>query len=223
MNPPDLSDSFFLRWLAMCQRLEVSPLNPLRVAYSESGCSARAHNPGGNAVGLVQFMPQTLANLGWHAGWEAFAALPAEDQVPYVEAYFRPYAHRIGLGGQGIAQLTSDAHCYVATFLPACLPSVVAAGDAAEHVVLCGAVGPLSWAYRDNKVLDADGDGLITVGDLGAHLAKQCKGARYDAIAQRLADAQGLPPPGETPTMPETPIVHPEVTLDPDEPPDDVA
>jgi hypothetical protein len=211
-NPPDLSDSFFEQWVAMCGRLDVDPLDPLRVAYSESDCSARAHNPGGDAVGLIQFMPATLVNLGWHQGWAAFAALSAEQQVPFVEAYFKSHAH----GHDGSPLLLSDAHCYVVTFLPACLPSVVAAGDAADHVVLCAKAGPLAWAYRDNPGLDADGDGRITVGDLRTHLAKVCRGARYDAIAARLA-AIVAPSPDDVPTEPDPPIVHPDVPTEPDE------
>lgn len=208
--PPDLSDSFFTRWALMCQRLDVAPLDLMRVAYSESSVRANAHNPHGDAVGLIQFMPATLLGLGWTRGWQAFSQLPADEQVSYVERYFRPWAHRMGIGGQSIPQLTSDALCYVATFLPSCLAGAVAAGEGAGDYVLCAAAGPMAWAYAANKVLDRDGDGAITVGDLARHLEIQCRGARYDAIAYRLARANGENPPplpDPVPTEKEIPCI----------------
>jgi hypothetical protein len=216
----DLSEAFFTRWLLMCTQLDIAPLDLLRVAYSESGCLPNAHNPNGHAVGLIQFMPATLNGLGWTGGYEAFRSLRAEDQVPFVEAYFRPWAHRIGVGGQRIPQLTSDAHCYVATFLPGTLPLVVAAGDNFRDVTLCGLGGPLAWAYKANTVLDRDHDGRITPGDLEQHLFVQCRGARYASLAARLAAA------ARPSTIPPEPIVHPAVPLgdsSDSEPPDSAA
>ena len=199
--PPDISDVFCRRWVEMCKRLELEPLDPLRVAFSESGCTARAHNLNGNGVGLIGFMPQTLLNLGWTRGWEAFMQLQAEDQVPFVEKYFSLYAQ----------WTKSDALCYVATFLPALLPKAVAAGEGAGGFVLCAKGGPLEWAYLANPVLDSDHDGKITVDDLATRLERACRGARYDAIASRVhAMWTGSPPP----PIPEPPPTIPDLGLE---------
>jgi hypothetical protein len=206
--PPDLQDAFFARWIAACKRLDVDPIDLVRVAYSESGLRASAHNPHGHASGLIQFMPATLESLGWTRGHDAFRTLAPEDQVHYVEAYFRAWAHRRGVAGYPIPQLVTDAHCYVATFLPGRLSGVVAAGEGWRDYPLCAALGPLAWAYTANKVLDRDGDGVITAGDLARHIEVQCRGARYEAIVHRMRLAMGvqsIPPPEPAETLRELP------------------
>lgn len=193
--PPDHSDLFYLRWLDMCTRLSVDPFDLLRVAYSESGCRASAHNPNGHASGLIQFMPDTLLGLGWTNGHEAFRLLSAAEQVPWVERYMRRYG----------PWCRSDALCYVAVFLPALGPKVAEMGD---EFVLCGHRGPLAWAYAANRVLDRNADGSITVADLSQQLAHQCVGARWDAIVWRMRQAMGLEPmvmAEPPPTQPELP------------------
>jgi hypothetical protein len=190
MITSDLSDAFFVRWLLACERLQVDPFDLISVAYSESGCSAKAHNPHGDASGLIQFMPATLKGLGWVHGDQAFRSMSAEDQVPYVEAYFRPWSFRLGVGGQHIPQLTTAAHCYVATFLPGLLASVVGALEGWRTVTLCARGGKLGWAYDANTVLDRDKDGRITPEDLATHLEIQCKGPRWEEICKRLQAAR---------------------------------
>ena len=196
--PPDLSDAFFVLWSQMCERLGIDPFDLIRVSFSEAGCRASAHNPSGNASGLIQFMPATLMGLGWKDGDAAFRRLSAEQQVSWVERYYLPYA----------TWCKSDALCYVATFLPATGAKACEMGD---QFVLCGQRGPLAWAYNANKVLDVDGDGAISVADLGARLAKVCVGARYAAIVERLRRAMGLEPkdvPEPAPTEPEIPCLR---------------
>lgn len=200
-SPPDLSDAFFERWVAACRRLDVDPVDLVRVAYSESGCRANAYNPSGHASGVIQFMPSELFGLGFRRDLDdvaraaALRELDAAMQVDLVEAYFRGWAHRAGVDGKLVPQLTSDVLCYVATFLPALLADAIAAGEGARAFVLCGLHGPLAWAYVDNRLLDVDGDSEITVGDLAAHLERQCRGARYDAIVFRMRQAMGESPP----------------------------
>lgn len=196
-DPPDLSDLFFVRWIDMCDKLLVDPIDLIRVSFSEAACRANAHNPSGHASGLLQFMPDTLLGLGWTKGHEAFRALDASEQVPWVERYMRAHA----------PWCTSDALCYVAVFLPALGKKAQETGD---EFVLCGQRGPLAWAYGANKVLDRDKNGNITVGDLGRQLAAQCRGARWDAILWRLRQAMGLQPPAlsEPPdTLPEIAVI----------------
>ncbi len=219
--PPDLSDAFFLAWIAMCDRLSIDPIDMIRVSFSEAGCRAAAHNTHGDASGLLQFMPATLMGMGWAKGHAAFRELSAEEQVPWVERYVAPHA----------SWCSSDALCYVAVFLPALGAK---ASQMGPEYVLCGARGPLAWAYGANKVLDKDNDGAITVGDLGRQLTAQCHGARWDAILWRLREAMGLQPPAVEPppdTQPEVanPASEPTICapplpiIDMDDPPDSAA
>lgn len=179
--PPDLDDAFFAAFVAACERLGIDPLALIRVLYSESSVMASAHNIHGDASGILQAMPQTLLGLGWTRGHEAFRQLSAAEQVPYLERYYTPYA----------AHCRTDALCYVATFLPALLTRADELGPAFP---LCGARGPLAWAYGANRGLDIDRDGVITVADLGRRLELACRGARWDAIVWRLRQAMGLEP-----------------------------
>lgn len=194
-NPPDLDETFYLAFVNACGRLRIDPHDLIRVCYSESGVKASAHNPHGHASGIFQAMPDTLVGLGWTKGHDAYRQLSAAEQVPYLERYFRPWAEHC----------KSDALCYTACFLPAMLKK---AAEVGESYVLCGARGPLTWAYVANKGLDYDGDGNISLGDLGRHLERVCRGARYEVIVNNLREAMGLQPrplPEPEPTVPELP------------------
>lgn len=171
MLTSDLSDGFFEAVTATSDTLGCTPLDLLGVMMNESGVKAAAHNPNGDASGLIQFMPQTLANLGWTAGHDAFRSLSAEEQMPFVERYFTPYVHQ---------DLSSAARLYQATFLPATL------GLGSDFdVVICGKDGPNAFAYGPNQGFDRDHKGFITVGDLQAAVDRACQGLRWDEIAGR--------------------------------------
>ena len=165
------------------------PEHMLRVMMSESGINPAAHNPNGHASGLIQFMPQTLLNLGYTDGPEAFRKLSAEEQVPYVEAYYSPYP-----------DLDSPARFYLATFLPALLTRE---GSRDMTFVLCGDHGPLAWAYAANRVFDRDQKGYITLGDLSRAIDRACQGPYWDLKLAELRHE--LTPPEPTPTARELP------------------
>ena len=173
------SDSEIAQFVAMAARLGVEPRAILAIMAHESGCSPAAHNPGG-AVGLIQFEPQTLSDLGWTKGTNAFAVLSVAAQLPFVERYYAARRTSIAAGGSGIPAF------YVATFLPA---FTAHAGDAA--FVLCGKAGPLAWAYAANRVFDVEGKGTITPADMTAAAEKALAGsskaqfilARIEALA----------------------------------------
>lgn len=165
-----LGPDFYDAWVAMAQRLGADPIDLMRVAYAETGVSPTAHDPRSNAGGLIGFMPSTLRGLGWKGSPEEFRELSATQQVPYVEAYYRPYKGR----------LRDDGLVYVANFLPAYLSAAVAGGD--SYVLTRQGEA----FYDQNQILDRDGDGEITVGDLRRHLAIQDRGTRYDTIEREL-------------------------------------
>src|ERR1700761_2420709 len=179
-----------LRGVAM--RLGVDPRDLVAVMCHESDClpDPPHHGP---ARGLIQFEPQTLKNLGWHGSPDDFSAQnDVASQLVYVERYFRSYANQGLLDGKGLGGL------YVATFLPALLKN---AGDLNYH--LCGALGPLDWAYKANRGFDKDRKGFITVGDLlNAARASVAVSTRARVILAEI-DAQEA--------LPAAPITKPEI------------
>lgn len=176
----DIADDFFPGLEAVAADVEAKPVHLLSVMMSESGVRANAHNPHGNASGLIQFMPATLVGLGWRAGHAAFRELDATEQLPFVRAYFLPHRGR----------LVSAAACYVATFLPALLRH---AHDAS--FVLTAKNGPLGWAYAPNAVFDRNKDYAITVRELDDAIARNCRGTRWAELTARLARHGVVPDP----------------------------
>lgn len=180
----DVDTLFDKAFLRTCEKIKCSPRDLLGVMFSESGCRSSAHNPNGGASGLIQFMPDTLKGLGFKEGGAAFRHLTASQQLRYVEAYFVPW-HAVGRPWDSAGRL------YQAVFLPGTLKVAKAADD-----VLCERVGKkrLGWAYEANTVLDVNGDGRITIGDLTKAVMRSAKGARWSEMLVRL----GL----EKPNMP---------------------
>jgi hypothetical protein len=166
-----LSNDFFVQLKQTCGRLRCASEDLLGVMESESSVQPSAQNPKGNATGLVQFMPDTLKDLGWTAGPDEFKGLTAERQLPFVERYFAPHV------SEG---LTSAGRLYQATFLPATLPG------SNESTVIAAPGGPNAGAYRANQVLDTNKDGRITVSDLTARIDQVRQGGRWAALMQRL-------------------------------------
>lgn len=165
-----LGSDFYDAWTAMARRVGVDPIDLARVAYAETGMNPAAVDPRTNAGGLIGFMPSTLKGLGWQGTPEEFRQLSAVQQIPYVEAYYRPYAGR----------LHNEGLVYVVNFLPAYLSQAAAGGDG--YVLT-----RKGEAYYDqNAILDRNHDGAITVGDLRQHLAIQDQGSRYETIEAEL-------------------------------------
>ena len=73
-------------------RLSVNPDHLMAIMWSESRLDPSARNPRGGAVGLIQFMPATAEGLGTTA--EKLLKMTGEEQLDYVELFFRPYAGR---------------------------------------------------------------------------------------------------------------------------------
>lgn len=144
----------------VAERLGVDVVDLVKVMANESGCSPHAINaqPSGrvNAVGLIQFVPDTLRGLGYGGDPRAFAQESIATQLGYVERYYAPHA-RAGELRAGLAAL------YLCTFLPSLLSH---ATD--PSYVLCGQRGPFAWAYAGNRAFDAGAKGAITPADLVA-------------------------------------------------------
>jgi hypothetical protein len=160
---------FESRVAAIAGRLHLRAEDLLAVLRFESGLRPDAVNPTSHAVGLIQLLPRTAADLlGLPPGSadrerravETFAAMSADEQLDYVEAYL----DRV-LGGRGATNLR-DA--YMAVLYPA----AVGRGDA---FVIARAGGPSALeraVYRQNAALDADGDGAITAGEATSRVVR---------------------------------------------------
>jgi hypothetical protein len=131
-------------WLMACMAFE----------SAETFSPSIRNAAGSGAVGLIQFMPSTAADLGTTV--ENLQLLSAESQLYYVQQYFKPYAKRIG----------SLSDMYMAILLPKYV------GQPGESVLFSEGVG-----YRQNAGLDANHDGKITKDEATAKvLAKLQRG-----------------------------------------------
>ena len=153
--------SFEERVTAMAGRLHVRAGDLMAVMRFESGLRPDAVNPTSHAVGLIQLLPRHAADLlglpmtpdRETRAVQAFAAMSADEQLEYVEAYFEQV-----LGGRGASSLR-DA--YMAVLYPAAVGRgdgyVIARADAESSAGRA--------VYRQNAGLDVNGDGVITAGE----------------------------------------------------------
>jgi hypothetical protein len=195
----DISDAFFPLWIKTFQGMGVDPMFPLKAVMHESGLFAGAHNPNGNAVGLIQFMPETLKFLGFPGTWRDMQRLRAEEQIPWIAKYYRPYA----------ASIKSPALAYVATFLPGMTAKAAAHGPDFHLTEDPKHGGLLSWAYIANPGFDVQKKGWIEVQDLDNMIAASAKGARWDSIEKRMLAAMNAPAPSPAPAPSATPPAPP--------------
>jgi hypothetical protein len=103
---------------------------------------------GSGAIGLIQFMPDTAIGLG--TSTYLLSLMTPEDQLTYVQAYFRPYAHRI--------------HNLSDMYMAILLPRYVGYPD--DQVLF----PEDSIAYRQNRGLDTNNNGEVTKGEVCARL-----------------------------------------------------
>ncbi len=177
----DIDPRFDVAFLEACKALGCAPLDLLGVMFSESQCRPAAHNPNGDASGLIQFMPATLRGLGWKGTAQDFRCLSASQQLPYVVAYFRPWAKAAGA-------FDSAGRIYQTVFLPGTLRT---AKD--PESVICAHGGTLGWAFDANAVFDHNGDGRITISELSDAVARNATGARWREMVGRLGLEAELP------------------------------
>lgn len=132
-------------WLMACMAFETG--------RTFSPCIRNA--AGSGAIGLIQFMPATAAALGTSV--EELAALSAEDQLLYVELFFRPWKNR----------LHSLGDVYGAILWPGMIGKpdatvIFEQGDEARPKL-----------YLQNRGLDLNHDGHITRGEIIARVSKE--------------------------------------------------
>lgn len=129
----------------IAKALGINPDWLMIIFMSESGINSKIKNSIG-ATGLIQFLPSTAISLGTTT--DALQQMTNVEQLDYVYKYFAPYAGRI-----------NDAKdLYLITFFPAAIGK-------ADDWVLQTSTLPASTIASQNKGIDLNGDGQITVGE----------------------------------------------------------
>ena len=127
----------------------------MAIFRQESGVNPAAVNPMSGATGLIQFMPNTARSLGTSTA--ELKNMNAVEQLDYVYKYFK----MTGVGDGKLGDL------YMAVFMP----KYVGADD---NTVLgqYNDSGFSKKVYDQNKGLDRDRDGKITVADVKNSVAR---------------------------------------------------
>jgi peptidoglycan hydrolase-like protein with peptidoglycan-binding domain len=180
----NVSQAFKDKVVKIASDLGTNPNFLMAVMSFESGATFRPsvkNMAGSGAVGLIQFMPTTATGLGTTTA--KLAAMTAEAQLDFVAKYFARFKGR----------LNSIEDTYMAVLFPA------AVSKGSTFVLF----RKPSKAYTQNKGLDINGDGEITVADatdkvrkiLGAAhtgtgeiLSRGSEGAEVEKLQDELID-----------------------------------
>lgn len=144
----------------IAQRLNVAPEWLMAVMYIESKFDPSIQNlQGSGATGLIQFMAPTVKDLNQRLGTKYYMsdiqAMPAEQQLDLVYEYLR-----------GVKEKKGEFRSLTDLYLGVLYPSAI--GKGADHVLFAKP----SRAYQQNRGLDHDKDGKITVGDIDRLLGR---------------------------------------------------
>jgi hypothetical protein len=134
----------------IASELGVASADLIAIMKQESGVNPKAVNSMSGATGLIQFMPATARNLGTTT--DELAKMSAVQQLDYVYKYFKSVGVKSGM---------KLGDLYMAVFMPAHVgkPDDTVLGQN-------GAPGFSGKVYAQNKGLDKNKDGLITIADV---------------------------------------------------------
>jgi peptidoglycan hydrolase-like protein with peptidoglycan-binding domain len=132
--------------------LGVKKSDLIAIMKQESRVNPQAVNPMSGATGLIQFMPSTAERLG--TSTSALKQMTAVEQLDYVYKYFKMVGVKPGM---------DLGDLYMAVFMPAHIGK-------SENFVLgaAGAPGFSGKVYAQNRGLDKDRNGVITISDVKA-------------------------------------------------------
>ena len=139
-------------------QLGINPEWLMVVMYAESRVNEKAVNPTSGATGLIQFMPSTAKWLG--TSTEALKNMSNVAQLDYVYLYFK----NLGVSGK----MHSVYDLYLATFFPAAL------GKPDDWVLQTSTLSAYTIAAQ-NKIIDLNKDGKITVGEFKQYVEAYLK------------------------------------------------
>jgi len=140
------NEAFRKKVIEIADRLLIDPNFLMAIMSFETGATfdPKIKNAAGSgATGLIQFMPRTAKALGTTT--DDLAKMTAVAQLDFVEKYFAPH--------KGKLQTIEDA--YMAVLYPKGI------GKGKDFVLFEAGTA----LYRQNRGLDASGDGKITVGE----------------------------------------------------------
>ncbi len=153
-----VSDEFCQRVREIADSLGTDPDYLMACMAFESGetFSASIKNAAGSgAVGLIQFMPSTAQALGTTT--DELASMTAEEQLDYVEEYFKPSKDK----------LKSLDDVYMAILWPA------AVGKPPDYVLFRKDDPDHPRRYRLNAGLDFNKDGIVTKAEAAGRVRKK--------------------------------------------------
>jgi hypothetical protein len=138
-----VTDAFKEKVVKIAADLETDPNFLMAIMSFETGhtFSPKKKNPVSGATGLIQFMPPTAVGLG--TSIQKLEKMTAEEQLDVVAQHFAPFKGRM--------KTLEDA--YMAVLFPR------AVGKGSDFVLFKRP----SVRFNQNKGLDINGDGLITV------------------------------------------------------------
>lgn len=142
-----------LEWLMAVMGSETG--STYKADISNIGCIKSKGDANKCAVGLIQFMPDTAKGLG--TSIQQLKSMTNVSQLDYVKKYYYPYRNKI----------TRFVDLYLVTFYPVALTKP-------DGFVL-GSERSMAFAkkvYEQNKGIDQNGDGLISVADFKKWIAK---------------------------------------------------
>jgi len=142
--------------------LGVSSKNLLAIMKMESRVDPAAVNKQSGATGLIQFMPDTARSLGTTV--EALREMSAVEQLDYVYKYFKMVGVRPGM---------DLGDLYMAVFMPKFVgyPDDFVLGQQGGGKVP-GTNLSSDLVYKQNKGLDKNKDGSITVADVKSSIQR---------------------------------------------------
>lgn len=177
------SDEFRQKVIQIAANLQIDPNFLMAIMSFESGAtfSPSVENAAGSgAVGLIQFMPKTAIGLGTSKA--ELKQMTAVRQLDFVEKHFMPFRGRL--------KTIEDA--YMAVLMP------VGVGKAPTFALFTRP----SKAYTQNRGLDLNGDGVITVAEAAARVKQ-----RLGAPTSVMVPTPGAAPVGVAPPAPPAPIL----------------
>jgi hypothetical protein len=125
------------------------------ISYETDGTmNPKLVNPETGAVGLIQLLPSTAAALGTTRN--ELKEMSAVEQLDFVAKYFAPFK----------GKLNSLENLYMAVLFPAAIDK-----DKEPNYVLFGK-NKFELAYEQNKNLDFNQDGFVTVGEATVEIRK---------------------------------------------------
>jgi len=163
----NVSDAFKEKVVKIAADLGTDPNFLMAIMSFETGhtFSPKKKNPASGATGLIQFMPPTAKGLG--TSIEKLVQMTAEEQLDVVAKYLAPFKGRM--------KTLEDA--YMAVLFPK------GVGKGSGFVLFKRP----TKQFKQNKGLDINGDGLITVGEAAAKVR-----AGLGISANTLSDASVL-------------------------------